>query len=507
LVEAVDLAQCDFLDCSGDLTFSVNRVGEPADINMQSIFLDCGDRYEVYLEAYVWDDGFNPFRVQPDGSIGGPNWRSCVVKVRLQDPGMACNSCQVADNITVNGRVNSLSGAPLDEVTILANDGETLTNNFGAYQIGAVIGESYTLSASKDVDPRIGLSSIDMVILQRHLLGIESFSNPFMRVAADINRDGSVDLTDFIQLRALILGRRELYPTGSPWRFVAGNWDGTGDPEEEIVLSELAACSFDHDFVGLRLGDLNDSYGADAGAGNGGRSHVTHTGRPVSMELFRQSFQAGEEVTVAVNLPDAADYVGGQLGLGWNTSTLEYLDQSSLELDDNGNFRIEEDYLWLAWGNVLAEDEVVTLRFRALTDGQLGGNIFFANDVALAEEVYDQDLEVHPLLLEWKDEVDTGEVDLGIEPQVMVPGTASVLLGVLPNPARNFTRLGISLSKAQNVEVTITDLNGRLLKSGTSRVDPGEQWIRVDVDGWPSGIYLFNITTLDGNLSGRIVKQ
>lgn len=507
LVEAIDLAQCNFLDCSGDLTYSVNRVGEPADINMQSIFLDCEDRYEVYLEAYVWDETFNEFRVQPDGSLGGPNWRSCVVKVRLQDPGMACNFCQVADNITVNGRVNSLSGTPLDDVTILANDGQTLTNNFGAYQIGGTVGESFVLSASKDVDPRIGLSSIDLVIMQRHLLGIETFSNPFMRVAADINRDGFVDLMDFIQLRALILARREMYPTGSPWRFVTSDWDGTGDPIEEIILSELAACSFNHDFVGLRLGDLNDSFGADAGAANGGRSNVNHTGRPVSLELQRQSFQAGEELTVRVNLPDAAAYLGGQLALGWNTSTLEYLDQASNELDDNGNFRIDEDYLWMAWGAALEDEQVVTLRFRALTEGQLGGNIFLADDVALNEEVYDQELGVHPLLLSWTEATGSEDADLGSDLQILEPGATNELLGVLPNPARNFTRVGISLSKAQNVDITITDLNGRVLKSGSSQVETGEQWIRVDVAGWPSGIYLFNITTTDGLLSGRIVKQ
>jgi hypothetical protein len=507
LVEAVDLAQCNFLDCSGELTFSVNRVGEPADINMQSIFLDCQDRYEVYLEAYVWDNSFNPFSVQPDGSVGGPNWRSCVVKVRVQDPGLACNACQVEENITVNGHVNSLSGTPLDDVTIVANDGQTLTNNFGAYQIGGVVGESFVLSAAKDVDPRIGLSSIDLVIMQRHLLGIQTFDNPFMRVAADINRDGIVDLVDFVQLRALILGRREMYPVGSPWRFVAENWDGDGNPNEEIVLSELASCSFDHDFVGLRLGDLNDSYGADAGAANGGRSNVNYTGRPVSLELQRQSFRTGEELTVTVSLPDAAAYVGGQLALGWNASTLQYLDQSSTELDNNGNFRISQDYLWMAWGTALVEEQVVTLRFRALTAGQLEGNIFLTDDEALTEEVYDQDLGVHPLLLSWTEAIKPGNVWAVLDPQVLGPGATIELLGVLPNPARNFTRLGIYLSKAQKVEVTITDLNGRVLKNETALVEVGEQWIRVDVAGWRTGVYLFNITTSDGHLSGRIVKQ
>ena len=506
LVEAVDLARCNFADCSGNLTFSLNRVGEAADINMQSIFLDCEDRYEVYLEVYVWDNAINPFSIQPDGTIGGRNWRMCVVKVRLQDPNLACNSCQVGDNLTINGFVNTLSGRPLDDVAVTTSEGTTVTNGFGGYQIGAYVGQSYVLSAAKDVDPRAGLTTIDLIILQRHLLGMTTIDNPFLLLAADINRDGEVDLSDMITLQALILAREELYPQGSPWRFVDALWDGTGTPSEEINIEQLQACGFDHNFIGIRLGDLNDSLGADAGAENGGRSSVVDAGRPLSLGIENRTISAGEEISVTLNLENGTVFAGGQAGLRWNTSALTFLDLTSEDLNPNANFRNGTDYLWMSWADGLTTDKVVSLRFRAETDGELRDYINLAGDQRLADEVYSKALVPHPLLLSWSDAVVT-DAPSDAAPEVNALPETTGLLGVLPNPAQNFTRIGVQVAKAQRVKLVVTDLNGRVLLEASPELEAGEQWIRVEVQDWAAGAYFFRVQTADGPLSGRIIRQ
>lgn len=506
LVEAVDLARCDFPDCSGDLTFSLNRVGEEADIDMHSIFLDCDDRYEVYLEVYVWDNSMNPFSVQPDGTVGGRNWRKCVVKVRLQDPNLACNSCQVGDNLTINGHVNTLSGRPLDNVAVNAGSGATVTNGFGGYQIGASVGESYVLSATKDVDPREGLSTIDLIILQRHLLGMTNIENPFLLLAADLNRDGEVDLGDLITLQALILAREELYPTGSPWRFVDAHWDGTGEPSEQISIEALLACGFDHDFIGLRLGDLNDSLGADAGANNGGRSRVVDAGRPVSLGMEDRAFSAGEEFSVNLTLENSTFFSGGQAGLRWDNSALTYLDLTSADLNPNANFRSGTDHLWMSWADKLSTDNILSIRFRAEADGHLSDFLTMAEDQRLVDEVYSKALVPHPLILSWSDAV-TGDSPAEYTPEVDIAPESTSLLGVLPNPAQSFTRIGVHITKSQRVKLAVTDLSGRLLLEASPELEAGEQWIRVDVQDWPVGAYLFRIQTVDGPLSGRIIRQ
>ncbi|MEM9929305.1 MAG: T9SS type A sorting domain-containing protein, partial [Bacteroidota bacterium] len=506
LVEAFDLARCDFLDCSGDLTYSVNRVGEPANRNQQSIFLDCEDRYQVLLEVYVWDDAFNPFAIQPDSTVGGPNWRSCEVLVRLQDPNLACSDCQVGDNLTVNGRVNSLSGVPLDDVTIITNDATTVTNNFGGYQLGGQVGDNFTLRATKDVDPRAGLTALDMVILQRHLLGIADLDDPFLRLAADLNRDGEVDLNDMITLRGLILGRREYYPTGSPWRFVAADWDGQGTPAEEIVLTELAACSFNHNFVGLRMGDLNDSFGADAGAREGGRSS-DGAARPVALELQDQQLLPGETVAVTLKLPATASYTGGQGALLWNTAAIDLLDIEDQAITA-GHIRQANGYLWMAWGERLQEPSLVTLYFRANVAGELKDYLKLGSPQAFAAEVYGEQLETHPLYLSWlESDQPVTPNDEGSQPQVLLEDSEQTSLGVIPNPARAAARVGVYLPRTQRVQIAISDLNGRIVQRQELTLNAGEQWLPIEVAPWPAGVYHFVLTSADGTLTERIVKN
>lgn len=505
LVEATDLARCDFSDCSGDLIFSVNRVGEPYNVNQSSIFLDCEDRYEVYLELYVWDEAFNPFSVQPDGTVGGRNWRRCVVKVRLQDPNLACNSCQVADNITINGNVHTLTGAPMSDVTISAGGdaGNTLTSNFGGYQLGGTIGESYVLRAEKETNPREGLSTLDIIILRRHLLGIQPITNPFLRLVADLNRDGQISLQDVIHLQSLLLAREDLYPAGSLWRFVDSEWDGIGNPTEEVNLTDVAACTFGHDFIGLRLGDLNGSWGADAGAKRG-PSASNGSARPTSLQIEAASLVAGSEVSLQVRLPEGPAYAGGQMALAWNADALGFLRHENDGLHGEQNFRYGDGFLWLSWSDALPSETVLTLTFAANTSGQLSDYLHLIDGDNFAGEVYTESLATHPLFLEWTEASQVTTADTPILTELL---TKEALLGVLPNPVQSVTHIGVALAEEQQVTLRVTDLNGRVLHQANPNLGMGENWLRLDAQDWPTGVYLFTINTDSGPLTGKILKQ
>ena len=505
LVEAADLATCDFLDCSGNLNFSVNRVGEPADFAQTSMYLDCNDRYEVMLEVYVYDNAFNAFSVQPDGTVGGPNWRSCTVRVRLQDPDLACNNCQVENNISINGRVTSLSGAPLTDVTITTGRGETFTNNFGFYQVGGTVGEDYALRASRDADPRDGLSTLDLVILRRQLLGIAPFTTPFQRLAADLNRDGFVDLQDALLLQGIILGRRDYYPATSPWRFVPADWDGTGAPPAGIDLEAVAACGYNHDFVGLRLGDLNDSFGADAGAGTGGRSSGQRSARPEQLTATDREVRPGELVTLRLSNPNFSGHTGGQYALRWNTAALRYValgDNSSIP---NEQVRTDDGYLWTSWSDRVA-GEALELTFRATAAGKLSDLLRLDDDPQLPGEAYGTNLNRHPLYLEWTAPA-TADTPTEAAGPITEVGATNEALGVLPNPARNFTRVGFQIASAQRARLIVTDLQGRRVLSATPRLAAGEQWLRVDVQDWPAGVYQLSLFTAEGVVNARVVRQ
>lgn len=502
LIEAVDLAQCNFPDCSGSLIFSVNRVGERADRDQHTMFLDCGDRYQVALELYVWDDAFNPFAVQPDGTVGGNNWRMCVVEVFVQDPNLVCNDCAVEDAVVLGGDINTLSGEPMTAVTVFAGgDADaTVTNGFGSFNVRGTLGGTYVIRPELEADPRDGLSTLDVLLLQYHLLGLLPITDPYQLLAADINRDGEITSQDMIMIQALVLGREDFYPEGSTWRFFPTDWDGTGNPPEFIEVPEVTDCASGHDFTAIKLGDLNNTLGANAGAIAGMESGVSRS-RPVALSATEVLFSAGDEVTTTVFLPVTSGYAGGQAGFRWDNTALVLLDYSGEELTEE-NAVLRRNQLRLNWRTALTSGQVVTLTFRATASGKLSETLFLEDAETFRDEVYTTDLTTHAVFLNWN------TTDQPVDETVVSAEAAAkdILLGVYPNPAVTTTRVGVQLVEAQRVRLTVYDVTGRLMLTASPELGSGAQWITVDVRDWPTGSYVIAIESKDGLLREQLVK-
>jgi hypothetical protein len=288
---------------------------------------------------------------------------------------------------------------------------------------------------------------------------------------------------------------------------VAAGWDGHGNPAEEIVLSELAGCGFDHDFIGLRVGDLNDSFGAAAGARNAGRSSDFASARPVSLDLEDKVLSAGEVFSLPLTVAGLSGFAGGQASVRWDGAALNYLGQSSSQLKVDRNFRRGADYLWMSWSDDLAADELLSIEFLALKEGKVSDFITLACNQGFEDEIYDLQLTPHPLFLRWNASDDGNDLPQAVDQSELFASEISELLGVIPNPARTFTRVGVLLGQEQSVRLVVTDLSGRRLMESAQYLGVGEQWLRIDVEGLSAGVYLFALETTDGLLTGKIVRQ
>lgn len=63
--------------------------------------------------------------------------------------------------------------------------------------------------------PLEGISAFDLVLISKHLLGIEPFQNPFQIIAADENNSGSVTTFDLIEIRKTLLGIKSSLTAGN----------------------------------------------------------------------------------------------------------------------------------------------------------------------------------------------------------------------------------------------------------------------------------------------------
>jgi hypothetical protein len=78
---------------------------------------------------------------------------------------------------------------------------------------------------------------------------------------------------------------------------------------------------------------------------------------------------------------------------------------------------------------------------------------------------------------------------------------------VYPNPTRGLFNISFNAEKIDNFEITIVDAFGKLITQENKKDFIGEFTKRVDLSGYPKGIYMLQIKTTNSFVSKRIVLQ
>ena len=93
------------------------------------------------------------------------------------------------------------------------------------------------------------------------ILGTAPFDSPYDYVAADVDQSGSINVLDMVAIQRVILGLDAMYAPGESWRFVAADYGLTSDNwmvtfPEVYNVNDLAANVLDADFVAVELGNV-----------------------------------------------------------------------------------------------------------------------------------------------------------------------------------------------------------------------------------------------------------
>jgi hypothetical protein len=107
--------------------------------------------------------------------------------------------------VTVNlaGTIKTEAGNGVSNVKI----GSIFSQNTGQYALNNLPGcDSVEVKPYRNDNPLNGLTTFDLVLISKHILGIEPLGSPWKLIAADANKSGSVTTADIIAFRKLILG-------------------------------------------------------------------------------------------------------------------------------------------------------------------------------------------------------------------------------------------------------------------------------------------------------------
>lgn len=172
-------------------------------------------------------------------------------------------------NAAITGKVIHKTGVGIGHIEMqlsadssFAHEITRLTDAAGQYSFSDIEhGNGYHLRGYKNDDVRNGVSAIDLILIQKHLLGLTPFTSLHQYIAADINRNGKVSAADLVLLQKLLLGHIQEFPKNQSWRFGYMPQDMTG--QDIHAFDEVYHFEYlDHglhtvDFIGIKIGDIN----------------------------------------------------------------------------------------------------------------------------------------------------------------------------------------------------------------------------------------------------------
>jgi hypothetical protein len=274
-------------DCSGPVRYSINRAGQLPNRNLDSLVFTCADlAAPILVEIYAWDSAVNPYAKQPDGGLGGPNFSRCQALITIQDE--ALNACAPPNNGLVMGEIRTEDGDPVEDAWVVLSGqtaATTQTEINGTYNFAQLEeGYDYTVAPLLDTNHVNGVSTIDLIIITKHILGVQLLDSPYKIIAADVNNSKNISTLDLIQMRKLILGIDLKFANNTSWRFVNATYrfPVPNNPwfetfPEVYNLNDLSGTFDRANFVAVKIGDVNLNASTTNEAGI--RTDTPHSGK------------------------------------------------------------------------------------------------------------------------------------------------------------------------------------------------------------------------------------
>ncbi len=399
--------------------------------------------------------------------------------------------------------------------TLTWTTGPFYSDNDGCVNIkpnGVPFGSTVVITPTKDSNPLNGVSTFDLVLISKHILGLEPLTSPYTLIAADANRSGSITTFDIVELRKLILGIYPELPNNTSWRFVdngfvfpdLNNPFKTAIPEG-MTLNPSIPSPIPRKFAAIKIGDVNCSAAANSFSGE------TDDRAALALTAPDRWLSAGETFDLPLSVEADGPWLGCQLGFAYDPQMMEIESVESNVLpgfDAQHWARPQPGRLNVSWSGAqpapaLPGDPVLLLRGRALAPVLLRDALRLS-DERLRSERYDAEGTPQPLRLAFREQA--------------LPQSDGVNISApQPNPTLGGTTFRLQLEEAHlrlgfggqvaQVQVTLSDVSGREIFSQKTSSAAGAVQVEIPASAFPqTGVYLWRMQAGEAVRAGKVVR-
>ncbi len=472
-------------------------------------FDNCTDRDDIRLtfaDPTLYPDSTSRTFRCSDGELGtvevtlwaqdlAGNTSFCTTFVNIQAD-MGDLPCIEPNGAIIAGIIETEMGEGVEAVEInLSGNGDAMhmsaTN--GTYvHSGVEMGYDYTLTPHRDDNPLNGVSTLDLVLISRHILGLEALDSPYKLIAADVNNSATITTFDIVQLRKVILHIEESFVNNTSWRFVAKDYtfENPANPFAEnfpelMNFNNLSESHLNANFVGIKIGDVNDSAVPNATILPEGRASNT----PLPFQLDDVMLKAGNTYTIPVQAI-LKDVKGYQFTLEYDAATLELLDvtEGSAKMSNFGF--LKDGIITMSWNDKANKEHAFSLQFAAEQDAKLSEVLKISSAYTKAE-AYHNAVGVQEPVLAFND----------FAKQV----TQVELYQNTPNPFKSETVISFLLPSKMNTRLKIHDVDGKVIQRWETTYEAGYNEQKVNAKNLPSGVLYYTLETDDFTITKRMI--
>ncbi len=500
---------------------ATQTVDVPAELNV-NIVGNCDDEAEIYVtydsldlsdtvmtfdcddvglfigvDIFAWEilNGDTiPFDLVPSDTTSVINL--CKGEIEVRDTLDACPTTI----LEITGTLNTPDGFGIPDYSLTLHGSgldPEYSNGDGDYAFPPMpAGGNYIISTYNNNDVMNGINTLDLILIQRHVLGLTPFDSPYKYIAADINNSEKVSGADILELRKMILGINPEFPNNMSWRAIdAGfTFEDPSDPwltpiPESYKIPSLNQ-DMDVDFVGIKIGDVDGTVSVNLNA----ESSTTRSNDAKVLMIERDENSSALQV-----------YADEDLDIAGLQFTLDLTDMNIIDIISDHFASSEIGFYQMANGKInvsVASNSPISIDaneaiFEIITncsDCKITSNSFKLSNTGLASELYiNESIETVPM-----------EFDIRSDDE---DESLFIVYQNNPNPWTNHTKIDISLPRAENVDVKVYDVNGRLVTSSTQRMNAGMNTIEFDnLKITSSGVFYYEISTSTRSERFKMIK-
>ncbi|MEQ1746242.1 MAG: T9SS type A sorting domain-containing protein [Saprospiraceae bacterium] len=551
-------SSCQFLSCINSPFDPLGLPYNPDPTLLMSYYFSCSNRFSLEQLQFMR----TLYLFHPDYAYLKPPPEACISPAY----GHIERNCEDYNPLIPNP-ITPMVYVPVevrDEAAPYCNPQDNKTNLLGRYLTKpcAMTGtRRWSLPDRNYInDPYNGVSTFDIVRINRHLLGLEPFTNPYQMIAADVNNSASITSFDMIRIRQLILGLITEFHPGVNWRYVPkfytedqAFWNQfsvnpftttVSDPftgvtrtykNQQLGLtvpnsvtwmdfvhlhtdSGLAGTETAWSFTGIKLGDVNCN-AITEGSPLVGDDHEFFVD---AGSLANVNFSGTRRIQVVASAPEEA--VAWQFGVRYVSDSLsvfnlaagtdtELFDEENISIAPGGSLNAPGHFraIWYAENDAPVDiNNKVLFEFDASTSQGMVDitEAFWLDKTVLPFFFYNEDGEIIPgvtLTLH------IAEVPQGLRKPVL-PGTASpsqsLRIKTYPVPFTSEVNFAFDMQTGGTVHLDIFDATGTLVSNTHTTFPAGPNELNVsDLASRPSGFYWYVLQVGDVTARGKISKK